>query len=176
MVASPSQPEFAAAVLASCRSVFRPSGPQPPEDSATIGMKATPCRVHSTSVVVPLMSFISGRGRASAFGSLDHDILSQWRYNREVKCSRRTMDPGWEKDVGGAAEIGSGRIIGARWQELWLLERRSMASASGDASGKVPHPVMAGHDITRCHAQAGMGTLDIKHSVAARAEPIVLVH
>jgi hypothetical protein len=126
--------------------------------------------------VVPLMSFISGRGRASAFGSLDHDILSQWRYNREVKCSRRTMDPGWEKDVGGAAEIGSGRIIGARWQELWLLERRSMASASGDASSKVPHPVMAGHDITRCHAQAGMGTLDIKHSVAARAEPIVLVH
>ena len=77
--------------------------------------------------VAPLIGFISGRSRASALGSLDHDILSQRRDNREVKCSRGTMDPGWEIDVGRAAEVGTGRIIGARWKKLWLLERSNVA-------------------------------------------------
>ena len=44
--------------------------------------------------VAPLMSFVSGRSRASALDSLDQNILSQQRNNREVKCSKGTMDPG----------------------------------------------------------------------------------
>ena len=122
------------------------------------------------------MGFVSDRGRTSALGSLDHDIRSQRRENREVTYSRGTMNPGWEIDVSRAAEVGTDRIIGARWKELWLHESRSMTGAGGETAGKVPYPIMASHHITRRHAETGMGTLDAHHGVARRAEPIVLVH
>ena len=48
------------------------------------------------------MRFVSGGGRAGALGSLKHDVLSQRRHDREVKC---TMDPVWEVYVGRAAEV-----------------------------------------------------------------------
>jgi hypothetical protein len=45
------------------------------------------------------------------------------------------MNPGWEVDVGRAAEVGAGRIIWEEWKKLWLLESRSIAGASSNATG-----------------------------------------
>ena len=42
----------------------------------------------------------------------ERTILSQRQDSREVKCNRGTMNPGWETDVGRAAEVGTNRIIG----------------------------------------------------------------
>ena len=80
------------------------------------------------------MGFVSGRGRANAHGSLDHDILSQHRDNRDVKCSKRIMNPGWEIYDDRPADVRTGRIIGAWWLELWMLESRSIASTNGDVA------------------------------------------
>ena len=32
-----------------------------------------------------------------------HNPLPLWRRNGEIKCSRKTVGPGWEVNVGGAA-------------------------------------------------------------------------
>jgi hypothetical protein len=45
------------------------------------------------------------------------------------------MDPGWEVNVGRAAEVGASRIVWTRWEELRLFKGRSMTGACGEAPG-----------------------------------------
>jgi len=86
------------------------------------------------------------------------------------------MDPGWEVNVGRAAEVGASRIVWTRWEELRLFEGRSMTSAFRETPGEIPYPVMACNHVTSRHAKARMGPFSVQHRVATWAKPIVRIH
>ena len=83
------------------------------------------------------MLLVLGGGVGRCERGLGQDFLPLRRCNREVECSRLSVDPGRKEHIGGPPQVGACGVIRARGKEVRLLERRIMAGSIREPADQI---------------------------------------
>ena len=102
-----------------------------------------------------------------------HNPLPLWRRDGEIKCSRKTVGPGWEVNVSRSA-LGIRGIARPRWQQdVRLLQLRIATGRLRKIEAFVACVVVAACAVPACATLPGVVASCIKNLIAKWA-PVVL--
>ena len=83
------------------------------------------------------------------------------------------MNPGWEVDVSRATEVRASRVVWPWRQEVRLFQSMGVPRVGSETTSKVTDRIMASHNVSGGHAEAGMATFGVQHRITARAKLVV---